>query len=63
MTTYVRIVDLCGREPPRVVELLSLDADDVDHILDMFADGNAAFIGEHEYRPATADELEPLDDE
>jgi hypothetical protein len=48
--TLVQVIDLCGREAPYIAELSTLESDDVDHILDMWAGGNTAFVGELEYR-------------
>jgi hypothetical protein len=54
----VTVIDLCGREAPRTVDLsdaadaLGLDFDDVEFIMDGIADRGVAYIGETEYRPA-----------
>lgn len=50
--TQVLVIDLCGRSDPFVTELNALDltSADIDHILDMWADNQPAFIGEFEYR-------------
>lgn len=53
----VQIIDLCGREAARTVDLVEgddLTNGDVDHILDMWADDQPAFIGEYEYRRVAA---------
>ena len=54
METMVRIIDLCGREPEQTVPLSCLDlpSDAIDHILDMWAEGRTAYIGEIEYQDA-----------
>jgi len=54
---YVRL-DLCGRSAPVVGESGALDLSDgdVDHIEDMLAEKRPAYIGETEYRHATAQE-------
>jgi hypothetical protein len=53
-TGLVRIIDHCGRDEPRIAELSTLESDDVDHILDMWADGQTAYIGEFEYQEVTS---------
>lgn len=53
METFVVVEDLCGREPTYCTPISALDSDDQDHILDMFADGQIAYIGEFAYREAT----------
>jgi hypothetical protein len=53
----VRIIDHCGRDEPRIAELSALESissTDVDHIIDMFADGQPAYIGEFEYQEIAA---------
>lgn len=57
MSRRVRIIDLRGREAPRIVDLSLLDSDDVNHILDMWAYGLAAFIGEFEYQEVPDPEM------
>jgi hypothetical protein len=54
----VTVIDLCGRQAPRTVDLsdaadyLGLDFDDVEFILDGIAERGVAYMGEIEYRAA-----------
>lgn len=54
----VTVIDLCGREAPKTVNLsdaadsLGLGRDDVEYIEDMIGENGVAYMGEIEYRAA-----------
>ena len=54
--SLVKVIDLCGRQPPEIIMLTDLDMDDYDHILDMWDEGKPAYIGEFEYKEVSQEE-------
>jgi len=58
--TQLKVTDLCGREPPKVVGLeyltdeMGLTDDDVDHILDTLSENPVAYVGEWQFEDFSA---------